>query len=155
MRYTAARLDLVRRLRAEPAKPVLRVRQRRGELRAGDGGGRGGILRHARAVRARSGRSRLAAPRHGEGARPLLPYGGRRDGPVPGRVLADVRADAAGVGRGQWVQAQPGDQLRDVHLGRGDDGASVDRKSTRLNSSHITISYAVFCLKKKKTFSTS
>src|SRR5437773_5231114 len=27
---------------------------------------------------------------------------------------------------------------------------SRDRKSTRLNSSHITISYAVFCLKKKK-----
>src|SRR5437773_12209160 len=27
----------------------------------------------------------------------------------------------------------------------------VDRKSTRLNSSHITISYAVFCLKKKTT----
>src|SRR5437667_6745413 len=26
----------------------------------------------------------------------------------------------------------------------------LDRKSTRLNSSHITISYAVFCLKKKK-----
>src|SRR5437667_1943724 len=30
------------------------------------------------------------------------------------------------------------------------DGAIGDRKSTRLNSSHITISYAVFCLKKKK-----
>src|SRR6266540_7186902 len=29
-------------------------------------------------------------------------------------------------------------------------GAPPDRKSTRLNSSHITISYAVFCLKKKK-----
>src|SRR3712207_8940647 len=28
-----------------------------------------------------------------------------------------------------------------------------DRKSTRLNSSHANISYAVFCLKKKKTFS--
>src|SRR5437773_9460078 len=28
--------------------------------------------------------------------------------------------------------------------------ALPDRKSTRLNSSHITISYAVFCLKKKK-----
>src|SRR5437773_4813558 len=28
--------------------------------------------------------------------------------------------------------------------------SSEDRKSTRLNSSHITISYAVFCLKKKK-----
>src|SRR5437773_1280390 len=30
------------------------------------------------------------------------------------------------------------------------DGMTLDRKSTRLNSSHITISYAVFCLKKKK-----
>src|SRR5690606_41291562 len=29
--------------------------------------------------------------------------------------------------------------------------ASEDRKSTRLNSSHVKISYAVFCLKKKKT----
>src|SRR5437773_8357178 len=29
-------------------------------------------------------------------------------------------------------------------------GICGDRKSTRLNSSHITISYAVFCLKKKK-----
>src|SRR5437867_10726994 len=29
--------------------------------------------------------------------------------------------------------------------------AERDRKSTRLNSSHRTISYAVFCLKKKKT----
>src|SRR5207248_7478931 len=28
-------------------------------------------------------------------------------------------------------------------------GAPIDRKSTRLNSSHRTISYAVFCLKKK------
>src|SRR5256885_11657467 len=30
------------------------------------------------------------------------------------------------------------------------DGAGVDRKSTRLNSSHLVISYAVFCLKKQK-----
>src|SRR5258707_10471192 len=29
--------------------------------------------------------------------------------------------------------------------------ADLDRKSTRLNSSHANISYAVFCLKKKKT----
>src|SRR5256885_12818188 len=29
-------------------------------------------------------------------------------------------------------------------------GLGVDRKSTRLNSSHLVISYAVFCLKKKK-----
>src|SRR5690349_24481638 len=30
------------------------------------------------------------------------------------------------------------------------EGYAVDRKSTRLNSSHVEISYAVFCLKKKK-----
>src|SRR5256885_3784954 len=29
---------------------------------------------------------------------------------------------------------------------------AVDRKSTRLNSSHLVISYAVFCLKKKKIY---
>src|SRR2546426_5929548 len=29
-------------------------------------------------------------------------------------------------------------------------GRTLDRKSTRLNSSHLVISYAVFCLKKKK-----
>src|SRR5258708_27528022 len=33
---------------------------------------------------------------------------------------------------------------------RGVDGDGEDRKSTRLNSSHQIISYAVFCLKKKK-----
>src|SRR5437667_9995573 len=37
----------------------------------------------------------------------------------------------------------PREVLRKHHGGQ-------DRKSTRLNSSHITISYAVFCLKKKK-----
>src|ERR1039458_2347848 len=34
---------------------------------------------------------------------------------------------------------------------QGVDWAVLDRKSTRLNSSHLGISYAVFCLKKKKT----
>src|SRR2546426_9044341 len=40
----------------------------------------------------------------------------------------------------------------DVHTGRDQSGVDVntDRKSTRLNSSHLVISYAVFCLKKKK-----
>src|SRR5437867_5374770 len=42
----------------------------------------------------------------------------------------------------------PGDsQQRDELFDRG---RTADRKSTRLNSSHRTISYAVFCLKKKK-----
>src|SRR2546422_8424226 len=43
---------------------------------------------------------------------------------------------------------------RKVHLrGRSmpTDAFEIDRKSTRLNSSHGYISYAVFCLKKKKT----
>src|SRR5215204_7123175 len=35
-------------------------------------------------------------------------------------------------------------------LARGPDPRRRDRKSTRLNSSHTVISYAVFCLKKKK-----
>src|SRR5688572_31800209 len=39
-------------------------------------------------------------------------------------------------------EAVPGGQLEAAHHG--------DRKSTRLNSSHSQISYAVFCLKKKK-----
>src|SRR3712207_7600284 len=44
----------------------------------------------------------------------------------------------------------------DLLLGRGDRDLALggiadrDRKSTRLNSSHANISYAVFCLKKKK-----
>src|SRR5256885_4073285 len=35
--------------------------------------------------------------------------------------------------------------------GQVDEFVDEDRKSTRLNSSHLVISYAVFCLKKKKT----
>src|SRR2546430_6349401 len=37
------------------------------------------------------------------------------------------------------------------HAPRAQQLEEVDRKSTRLNSSHSQISYAVFCLKKKKT----
>src|SRR5215203_6388431 len=44
-----------------------------------------------------------------------------------------------------------GDRLRVGHHGRLlPGGRPRDRKSTRLNSSHANISYAVFCLKKKK-----
>src|SRR5688500_20072939 len=39
------------------------------------------------------------------------------------------------------------------HAGDGDE-LNADRKSTRLNSSHLVISYAVFCLKKKKNNAT-
>src|SRR5947199_2540648 len=39
--------------------------------------------------------------------------------------------------------------LANGRISRGRDFHQVDRKSTRLNSSHLGISYAVFCLKKK------
>src|SRR5438034_6236302 len=39
---------------------------------------------------------------------------------------------------------------RDPNAAAGQPALEVDRKSTRLNSSHTVISYAVFCLKKKK-----
>src|SRR3712207_6934884 len=55
----------------------------------------------------------------------------------------------------QFLQlAGPSDQRRArLHVGRmWVDGHQSDRKSTRLNSSHANISYAVFCLKKKKHF---
>src|SRR2546426_6353822 len=50
-----------------------------------------------------------------------------------------------------FAEASPAAEHDAVH--RGDEMANVevdgDRKSTRLNSSHLVISYAVFCLKKK------
>src|SRR3712207_8212946 len=58
-----------------------------------------------------------------------------------GAVERDL--ELAGVLRVELL-AQPGsDRLLDVRV-------DLDRKSTRLNSSHANISYAVFCLKKKK-----
>src|SRR5688572_32451098 len=44
---------------------------------------------------------------------------------------------------------QPQLRLKVNHHFRVQPGAALDRKSTRLNSSHSQISYAVFCLKKK------
>src|SRR2546427_3916068 len=48
---------------------------------------------------------------------------------------------------------RPGEDRAEVArdpVERGEETTSGDRKSTRLNSSHSQISYAVFCLKKKK-----
>src|SRR2546426_6984049 len=52
---------------------------------------------------------------------------------------AGVRTDTAGPPSRASRQGDGGPHLR-----------RADRKSTRLNSSHLVISYAVFCLKKKK-----
>src|SRR5258705_9031319 len=61
---------------------------------------------------------------------------------IPRSVLPEVRANDQVVGETRGLKFLP-------------DGIPIasaigDRKSTRLNSSHLGISYAVFCLKKKK-----
>src|SRR3712207_7626744 len=57
----------------------------------------------------------------------------------------DVELDGTAVGTADLLVLQV-DRERGVRA-----PASIDRKSTRLNSSHANISYAVFCLKKKMT----
>src|SRR3712207_8560794 len=57
---------------------------------------------------------------------------------------------ATSVGVGERVVAQPPADRRDDGLPLHAQDGPEDRKSTRLNSSHANISYAVFCLKKKK-----
>src|SRR5256885_1005967 len=49
-----------------------------------------------------------------------------------------------------WLPTDPVVAETPVIAGAGDCAEPTDRKSTRLNSSHLVISYAVFCLKKKK-----
>src|SRR3712207_9015503 len=65
-------------------------------------------------------------------ARPPRPPGPLQP-PDPGRSRGESPRQARGIA----------DEERQVK------GRSLDRKSTRLNSSHANISYAVFCLKKK------
>src|SRR5690606_26063011 len=48
-----------------------------------------------------------------------------------------------------WNQVEKAERRKDALLAREFEIAFPDRKSTRLNSSHVKISYAVFCLKKK------
>src|SRR5947209_14197549 len=51
----------------------------------------------------------------------------------------------------EWPKEVAGKTVKDVIKALSDPDPMVrDRKSTRLNSSHANISYAVFCLKKKK-----
>src|SRR3712207_8426997 len=74
----------------------------------------------------------------------------RRDARERLEQLADVLAAAGHVRQALVVVREVAphalDLLVDVRVQQG----QGDRKSTRLNSSHANISYAVFCLKKKK-----
>src|SRR5699024_12617828 len=71
---------------------------------------------------------------------------------------ADARGTIIGISRGttaghiaratlEAIAMQSRDVLKAMEA---DSGIALDRKSTRLNSSHVSISYAVFCLEKKK-----
>src|SRR2546422_8451444 len=55
--------------------------------------------------------------------------------------------------KGYWIDAAGALRMKD-HAVIILDPVNIDRKSTRLNSSHGYISYAVFCLKKKRTTQT-
>src|SRR5690554_7376401 len=75
-----------------------------------------------------------------------------------GRHIGSDSAESPGAGMKPTTEKQnitslTGElsELELVSLARNSHEAAIrDRKSTRLNSSHVRISYAVFCLKKKK-----
>src|SRR5206468_12853512 len=87
----------------------------------------------------------------------LFPYTTlfRSQGKILGGVYVGRGQEAIPVGSA--LLAGPEDMLFPSHrdmavmLIRGMQPRRIDRKSTRLNSSHDQISYAVFCLKKKRT----
>src|SRR5256885_12928860 len=70
-----------------------------------------------------------------------------RSTPFPTRRSSDL---AAGEGLAHRCLDGPLPCRRGAAAGPTTTSSRVDRKSTRLNSSHLVISYAVFCLKKKK-----
>src|SRR5690242_21210553 len=79
------------------------------------------------------------------------------DGWAMGQGLARPRTIGFKTGtsygfRDAWSVGFSNDYTVAVWVGRAD-GTPRDRKSTRLNSSHMSISYAVFCLKTKNTCS--
>src|SRR5690606_40898505 len=81
--------------------------------------------------------------------------------PISGQVAEVVEVVGVDVGHDRDVRAVPQEgavvlvRLHDevctgAVLGVAERTDDLDRKSTRLNSSHVKISYAVFCLKKKR-----
>src|SRR3712207_8984443 len=77
-------------------------------------------------------------------ALPIFHHAGPRRAGLHGGAL---RRDGAGGGR---AAVREGPRALPRRRARGRADADRDRKSTRLNSSHANISYADFCLKKKR-----
>src|SRR2546426_3209870 len=74
----------------------------------------------------------------------LFPYTTLFRSPLTGNTISEL-ARAAVYPATHFVTERPTIERAVVAI-----RAELDRKSTRLNSSHLVISYAVFCLKKKK-----
>src|SRR5207253_7869077 len=107
----------------------MRIRQRKA---------RGAVIKGRRRPRGRSVTGRAVRNRKYRGRRRVV----RVSGLLPGRQMA--AGISASIRRRRQVVIVVDVAVRaGCHL--------ADRKSTRLNSSHVAISYAVFCLKKKKT----
>src|SRR5690606_41233999 len=69
--------------------------------------------------------------------------------PISGRSILGTETGGLGrAGGGEGLLGRRPRSRAHAGLGRGGQGPPGDRKSTRLNSSHVKISYAVFCLKK-------
>src|SRR4051812_49552117 len=83
----------------------------------------------------------------------LFPYTTLFRSPEPEQAGIVQLFDVRGRRLGQDCVADAAPQIRRAHAGAFAfrDERIIDRKSTRLNSSHMSISYAVFCLKKKKS----
>src|SRR5438094_7525717 len=84
-----------------------------------------------------------------------LPIFARDDAFASGRSLHDQRARRVDVDGGPDERRPAAARDLDRPAEERRAGGRPDRKSTRLNSSHRTISYAVFCLKKKKNSETT
>src|SRR5690242_21303945 len=80
------------------------------------------------------------------GGAALVAFGGEDGQPAGAEPVADP---AERVDAGHGVSCWSGAARHGGHPCRPRDRGVLDRKSTRLNSSHMSISYAVFCLKKK------
>src|ERR1035438_2947139 len=76
----------------------------------------------------------------------------RLRGAVGGKEMVQITAAVSDRPHCREVHGFDSYRLRSIRrAGAGRNVSEIDRKSTRLNSSHLGISYAVFCLKKKNT----